>query len=98
MLVAYTGSPILPHTFNLENGFPPGTIIFTDGLGSKFMSNAGVKSQGANREVVKVPLVSAVLETQGYPSEILFVVEAAESGTFSFLPSNVNLVQPCHRC
>jgi len=70
--VAYTGSPILPHTFDLEDAFLFGDLIFTDGLGSKFMNDAGVKVQGANREVVKVPLVRAVLETKDRPSEILF--------------------------
>ena len=39
------------------------------------MNGAGVKSQGANREVVKVPLEFAVLETQDDSSKILLVGE-----------------------
>ena len=39
------------------------------------MNDAGVKSQGANREVVKVPLEFAVLETQDGSSKILLVGE-----------------------
>ena len=72
MLVAYTGSPVLPHTLNLEDCFLAGGIIVIDALGSKFMNNTGAQSRSANREVVKVPLESAVLETQGHSSEIPF--------------------------
>ena len=73
MLVAYTGSPVLPHTFNLEDCFLAGGIIVIDALGSKFMNNTGAQSRSASREVVKVPLESAVLsETQGHSSEIAF--------------------------
>ena len=92
MLAAYTGSPILPHTFDLEDGFLAGDSIFTYGLGSKFTTDGGVKRQRADREVVKVPLESAVLKTQDHSGEIIFVSKNRESGTLSFLPLNVNLV------
>jgi len=65
MLVVYAGGPILPHTIDLEDCFLVLGIIVIDALGSKFMKDAGVKSQSTDREVVKVPLEIAVLETQG---------------------------------
>ncbi len=64
MLAVYAGCPILPHTFNLEDGFLASGRIVIDTLEAKFMNDAGVKSQSANREVVKVPLEIAVLDTR----------------------------------
>ena len=59
--MAYTGSPII--TFNVEDGILVGCIVVIDALGSEFINCAVVKSQGSDREVVKVPLEIAVLET-----------------------------------
>ena len=64
MLVVYASGPILPHTIDLEDRIPAGGIAI-DALGSNFMNDAGVKSQYTDREVVKVPLEIAVLETRG---------------------------------
>ena len=44
ILVVYTASPILPHTFDLEDGFLAGGIVVIDALGSKFMNGASVKN------------------------------------------------------
>ena len=74
-LAAYIGRPILSFTFDLEDsfliGFISGGVIPIDALGSNIMNGAGGKSQGSNREVVKVPLELAVLEIQHNSSEIL---------------------------
>jgi len=49
MLVVYTACPILPNTFDLEDGFLVGGSIVVDTLETKFMNGAGEK--------VKVPTV-----------------------------------------
>jgi len=71
MFMAHVGSPILSHTLDLEDCFLAGGIVVIDALGPKFINDAGAKSQSVNREVVKVPVESAVLETQDHSSEIL---------------------------
>ena len=44
MLVVYTASPILPHAFDLEDGFLAGGVVEIDALGCKFMNGANVRN------------------------------------------------------
>ena len=44
VLVVYMGSPVLPHTFDFEDGFFLSGSIVIDTLRSKFMNNGDEKS------------------------------------------------------
>jgi hypothetical protein len=44
VLMGYIRSPVLPHTFDLEDGLPVTDLIVIDTLRSKFTNGGGVEN------------------------------------------------------
>jgi len=96
VLVIHIGGPVLPNTFDLEDGFLVCGTIEIDTLESKFMNDAG-----ANIEMPTVKWLKPHLKALYWRCMILvrfcIIAGAGGSNTLSFLAPKVNLVQPFRR-
>ena len=90
--MAYMGSPILPHTFDLEDCVLFSGRITIDALGFKFTSDTSVKVEVPTVKWLKYHLNSLYCRDKTITVRFCPPVKRGESGTLLFLPSNVNLV------